>query len=354
MKRVGHLWEQMIDKNNMELAILNATRRKRGKKRVEAVRADVSSYADELIALLESGEFVPSPPNTFDRFDGIRGKWRSIASPRLFPDQCIHWAAMQVLSPILMRGFYEHSYASLPKRSNLQAAQYIQKCMRRRKTKYALQIDIRHFYQHIDHGILKVQLARKVKDRRFLALLGAIIDGYAEGLPIGYYTSQWLANFYLTDFDRKVTADKACQCYVRYMDDMIVLSSNKRALRKLLVQMILWLDQLGLEVKPNWQIYKTDSRPVDFAGYMVTPEHMRMRGKTFLRFTRRIRKLARKRSPTLHDAQSVMSYLGIVTHVDNVTLYRIHITPYIHKRDLRRVISNAQKCKRYKTRPCAS
>ena len=354
MKRVGYLWEQMIDKNNMELAILNATRRKRGKKKVEAIRANVSDYADELIELLESGAFVPSPPNVFDRYDSIRGKWRSIASPRLFPDQCIHWAAMQVLSPILMRGFYEHSYASLPGRSNLQAAQYIQKCMRRRKTKYALQIDIRHFYQHIDHGILKAQLARKVKDVRFLALLDSIIDGYSEGLPIGYYTSQWLANFYLTDFDRKVTADKACQCYVRYMDDMIVLSSNKRALRKLFVRIVTWLNQLGLEVKANWQIYKTDSRPVDFAGYVVTPEHMRMRGKTFLRFTRRIRKLARKRSPTLHDAQSVMSYLGIVTHVDNVALYRIHITPFVHKRDLRRVISNAKSSKRYQTCPCVS
>lgn len=354
MKRVGHLWEQMIDKSNMELAILNATRRKRGKKRVEAVRANISGYADELIKLLESGEFVPSPPNTFDRYDGIRGKWRSIASPRLFPDQCIHWAAMQVLSPILMRGFYEHSYASLPGRSNLQAAQYIQKCMRRRKTKYALQIDIRHFYQHIDHDILKAQLAHKVKDIRFLALLGSIIDGYADGLPIGYYTSQWLANFYLTDFDRKVTTDKACQCYVRYMDDMIVLSSNKRALRRLLGHIVSWLDQLGLEVKPNWQIYKTDSRPVDFAGYVVTPEHMRMRGKTFLRFTRRIRKLARKRSPTLCDAQAIMSYLGIVEHVDNVALYRDYITPYVRKRDLRRVIGYAKSSKRYQTCPCAS
>lgn len=57
----------------------------------------------ELRKMLEDG-FEPSPVTKKRRYDVNAGKWRDIAEPRLYPDQCVHHALIQVLEPVMMRG----------------------------------------------------------------------------------------------------------------------------------------------------------------------------------------------------------------------------------------------------------
>ena len=64
-----------------------------------------------------------------------------------------------------------------------------------------MKIDVRHFFESIPHDRLKAKLRRVIADEKTLRLLDIIIDAVPEGLPLGYYTSQWLANFYLQDLD---------------------------------------------------------------------------------------------------------------------------------------------------------
>lgn len=65
-----------------------------------------------------------------------------------------------------------------------------------------------------------------------LWLIDSIIDSSKEGLPIGNYTSQWFANFYLEDLDHYIKETLKVKYYIRYMDDMVLFSNNKKELKK--------------------------------------------------------------------------------------------------------------------------
>lgn len=69
-----------------------------------------------------------------------------------------------------------------------------------------MKLDIRKYFDSIDHRILKNLLNYRFKDKKLLNLLFIIIDSYSKnedtGIPIGNLTSQYFANFYLAHLDR--------------------------------------------------------------------------------------------------------------------------------------------------------
>ena len=50
------------------------------------------------------------------------------------------------------------------------------------------------------------------------------------------------------------------------MDDMLIFHRNKKELRKIKNEIEVFLEKEGLKLKENWQLFKTDGRPVDFRG----------------------------------------------------------------------------------------
>lgn len=79
----------------------------------------------------------------------------------------------------------------------------------RKGTRFCLKIDIKKFYDNIDHAALKRIIRYTIADEQLLRLLDKIIDsnGKDKGLPIGNFTSQYLANLYLAYFDHWVKED---------------------------------------------------------------------------------------------------------------------------------------------------
>lgn len=146
----------------------------------------------------------------------------------------MQWLLVETMKPILMRGMYHWSCASVPGRGTHYAAKHIKKIMQsdRRGTRYCAELDIRHYYQHIDIDVLMRALERKIKDRRFLSLVRAILETGAPGLAIGYYLCQWLANFYLEATDRYIRSLDGVHHMVRYMDNITLFGRSKRRLHK--------------------------------------------------------------------------------------------------------------------------
>lgn len=102
MKRAGNLFPQLISDGNLDLAIdeVNRTHRwhphhkpNRVVKWVEETREERRA---ELRQMILDG-FAPSPSTPKRRWDKSAGKWRDIYEPRLWPDQYIHHALVQVL-----------------------------------------------------------------------------------------------------------------------------------------------------------------------------------------------------------------------------------------------------------------
>ena len=117
---------------------------------------------------------------------------------------------MNVLEPIFERQFIFHTYACRKGKGTHAAARYAFKCAGH--SEFFLKLDVRKYFDSIDHTVLKQLLCRIIKDARCLELLFGVIDSYKidfegdsvgrkKGLPIGNLTSQFFANFYLSALD---------------------------------------------------------------------------------------------------------------------------------------------------------
>jgi hypothetical protein len=163
---------------------------------------------------------------------------------------------------------------------------------RRHRGGYYLQGDIARYFPSVNHDILKAQIARTIGDEKVLGTLSRIIDAHGPGIPIGALTSQLLANVYLDRLDHFVTDDRGWGSYTRYMDDFVVTSHSKDALRRLEEEIRVFLrDELALTLSP-----KTRTKPVhagaDFCGYRIFATHLLPRKRNTKRAKRRLLRLA--------------------------------------------------------------
>ena len=299
MKRVGYLYESITSVENCRNAILSASRRKTRRKIVQVILKDLDFYAEDLSERLKSLTFVtPYRPRIIR--DGLSGKEREIQVPAFYPDQCAHHAIVQVLMPIVIRSSYYWSCANIPKRGNDHASKGIERATIRdvKHSKYCVKCDIRKFYPSIPHDMLKDCLCRKIKDKKALKILYAVIDSYPVGLPIGNYTSPWLAEMYLQRFDMMVKQKLKVKHYVRYADDTVIIGSNKRKMHRALKEVIRETHCLGLEIKKNYQLFLImrhgRGRKIDFVGKCYGRGYTtirKCRSLAFMRQSRRIQKL---------------------------------------------------------------
>jgi RNA-directed DNA polymerase len=312
MKRLNNLYEQICSVDNLRLADVRASK---GKARQRGVRVHQRRREENLLQLhsiLVNNEYRTSPYTTFKIYEP---KERVIFRLPYFPDRITHHAVMNILEPVFMGVFTADTYSCI-KRKGIHAAQ---RSLRRALcdeagTKYCLKLDITKFYPSVNHDILKSLLRRKFKDRELLRLLDGIIDS-ADGLPIGNYLSQYLANFYLTYFDHWIKEKKGVRYYFRYADDIVILASDKAALHALLADIRQYLsDELKLTVKQNYQVFPVDARGIDFVGYVFFHTHTRLRKSIKKNFAR---KASRGISPL-----TKASYYGWTKHCNARHLFK--------------------------------
>lgn len=358
MKSYNHLFEKYISDENYHLAVRNATKHKGGKKRKYRKARYIRDHAEELkpkiLDYAANFENVRHTPKII--YDGIRRKQRSIIVPTM-EEQVIHHMVINVLKPIFMRSMYEHSYGSIPGRGAHLAKATIEKWIRKDKKsmKYCLKMDIQKFFDSIPHDILKRKLSLLIHDEKFLQVLYTIIDvnETGKGIPLGFYTSQWLANWYLEDLDHYIKETLGAKYYVRYMDDMVIFGGNKRELHQMRAAIQNYLkEELGLTLKPNWQVFLFDyvrkgkhiGRDLDFMGFRFFRDRTTLRRTIMLKATRKARRVCRKRRrKTLHDVRQMLSYLGWIDCTDTYAMYKKRIKPFVSFQALKRYAGRWQR-----------
>jgi hypothetical protein len=148
-------------------------------------------------------------------------------------------------------------------------------------------------------------------------LLDGIIES-ANGLVLGNYMSQYLANFYLTGFDHWIKEVKKIKHYFRYMDDVVVLGIDKNELWKLFEEIKQYLHfNLKLQIKSNYQVYSVDSRGIDFVGYKHYTTHTLLRKSIKKRFIGMIRHR--------YSYKSLASYNGWIKHCNGINLFNKYV-----------------------------
>ena len=352
MKSYSHLWERITSPDNIKLAIDKASKGKRSRKRVKEIYENKEKYIDYFQSFAAIYKHRHKKPKIIK--DGACKKEREIVVPS-FDEQVLHHMIVNVISPIITHGMYEHAHGSIPGRGPQKAAKQIKKWIARdgKHCKYYLKMDIRHFFGSIDHDRLKAYIKRYIRDERALRLIFEVIDCTDKGLPLGFHTSHWLANWYLQGLDHYIKQDLKAEHYVRYMDDMVIFGSNKKKLHRIRVEVAGYLnDRLGLELKPNWQVarfhHRKGGRFLDFMGFRFYRDRTTLRRSIMLRMTRRARRISRKEKPTIYDCRRMMSALGWLKATDTYGMYLKWIKPCISFRKMKKRISRHDRKERRK------
>lgn len=287
MKRHGSLWSKIIALDNLYAAYKAARKGKRWQRKVKTFEKHTIANILQLQVNLDSRYFTTSEYRSKKVWEP---KERDIYILPFFPDRIVQHALLQVLIPIWDPLFIEQSYACRPGYGMHAASRKTMEYVK--KYKYFLKADIRKFYPNIDHEILKQIVRKKIKCRNTLWLLDNIIDSFQGGknTPIGNYTSQWFGNLYMNELDQWVRHNKKVSAFVRYNDDFVIFSDDKKALHKLKDEIEAFLaERLKLKFS-RWSIAPV-TQGVDFVGYRHFRTHILLRKSTAKRVMRRLRRL---------------------------------------------------------------
>ena len=212
-------------------------------------------------------------------------------------------------------------------------------------------------FREVPHDILKSKLAKVIHDEKMLYLLDQIINVTDSGIPLGFYTSQWFSNWYLQELDHFIKEELHAVYYVRYMDDMVIFGSNKKALHRMRLRIDSYLrSNLGLRLKDNWQVFRfayevqqpdgetvIRGRDLDFMGFRFYRDHTVLRRSVMYKASRKAARIAKKEGLTIHDARQMLSYLGYVDCTDTYNMYLKWIKPKVSFQKLKRKVSRFDK-----------
>lgn len=298
-KRIRNVYPLIYSTENLIRSQYTAQRGKKARTEIDEFNNSINDRMQELYEILSEKRYVPGEYKIKQIHDP---KDRTIMIAPFFPDRIIHHCIINVLSPMWTNTFIHNTYACVKDRGITLCMMDVNKALTRdrRGTAYCLKTDVTKYYDHIVHSVLKQILRYTIEDPDLLELLDKIIDsnGKEIGLPIGNFTSQYLANLYLAYFDHWVKEELAmmvrnrfgCKLYYyRYMDDMVFLAGSKEALRYVLDTAGLYLGaELKLEFKHNWQIFPVDARGIDFVGFKQNHYNVLLRKSILLRFYKKI------------------------------------------------------------------
>lgn len=346
-KRVGFLYEKMESKDFIRKTILNACKGKRKRSDVRRVLANLDDYVDKTYEMVKNEAFKPSPPHRKKIYDESSQKWRVITVAPFWPDGVMHWLLVETMKPVLMRGMYAWSCASIPGRGGTRVSKRIKSVLRNDKkgTKYAMELDIRRYYPSTPiNGLLRA-LGGKIKDRRFLNVIRCILESCGE-VSIGYYINQWLENYYLESLDNYIMSLAGVKYMTRYMDNITIFGPNKKKLRKARELISDFMEKLGLTMKKNWQIYPTSKRMVSAVGYRFSRTHTILRKRNFLRFSRQCRRAKKKMDAKKHIsfrlAAGLLSRIGQLKHCNSHKIRVKYVDP-IGVKNLKEVVRHESK-----------
>jgi RNA-directed DNA polymerase len=171
-------------------------------------------------------------------------------------DRIIQQAIAQVLGPLFDPGFSASSFGFRPKRSAHQAVKQIQGYIKA-GYRVAVDLDLAKFFDRVNHDALMARVARKVRDKALLRLIGKYLRAgvlvgeslqpTAEGVPQGSPLSPLLSNVMLDDLDKEL--ERRGHHFARYCDDFLIVVHSQRAGARVKASLTRFLRQhLKLEI----------------------------------------------------------------------------------------------------------
>ncbi len=309
MKRANHLFEQIVEPENLRLAFWKASRRKLFKQDVADFQGNLETNLVQIRVELLENRFKFGLYNYFKVYDP---KERIICAAS-FPERVVHHAIMNICEEYFEKFQIYDSYATRRGKGTHYAFERAKKYQHQYRV--FLKFDVRKYFDSINHLVLKKMLLSKFKDKQLLNTFYQIIDSYSvsenKGLPIGNLTSQFFANFYLSGFDHYAKEILQIKAYVRYMDDMVFWGNDKDLLLKQSYLIENYISGIDLTLKPK--IFNYTDKGLPFIGYRLFQDRISLTQRSKIRFISKVK-----------------SYNELlITHCWSEKEYQMHLLPLI-------------------------
>ena len=160
-------------------------------------------------------------------------------------------------------------------------------------------------------------------------LIRTLMDSFERGLSIGSYLSQHLCNLYMSILYHEIKENMyrtrkgkrgskrvnlVRHCLI-YMDDILLIGQRKRDLEKAAKLTVRKASEMGLEIKPNYQVRQIDGNCIDMLGFKIYRTHTEIRGRVYLRVRRAFRRAGKRLTEVL--AKKCLSYNGYLKHTNS-------------------------------------
>lgn len=306
-EKFAHLMELITSEQNILLAY-RAIKKNKGSKTKGVNSTTIiemgEKYPEEMIAYVQK-RLQNFQPHTVRRVEipKLDGRMRPLGIPTM-EDRIIQQCIKQVLEPICEAKFYKHSYGFRPNRSAHHAVARMMFLVNIARYRYVVDVDIKGFFDNVDHGKLLKQLwSLGIRDKHLLCILSKMLkapirgEGVpAKGVPQGGILSPLLANVVLNELDwwiasqwetfptkgkcsrdadryRKLRRKSSLKeiFIVRYADDFKLFCKNRSDAEKTFAATKMWLEKrLGLEISPEKsKIVNLKKEYSDFLGFKL-------------------------------------------------------------------------------------
>lgn len=367
MKRKGHVANANM--KNFEDAFWGYSKGKHYRNEVKNFERNLQEYLQVLLNAYLTRSWKTSPYREKEVF---KPKNRIVhASPA--QDHVIQWASILPIENWLFDTIYHRSPSCVPKRGTHFFVYQERDELRRfsqSQLYYHVQLDVHHYFENINHELMKRQVRRKIKDPDLLYFLDEFIDSFPHGLVLGVKLSQLLSGLYLAPFDRfalrcfglqndtelfrhwqniyvsnclvtcrtrsqAIELDKGVaylnqkfeqyikeglQHYSRFADN-IVIKHHDKAFLHIVVQLAIATlrDEYLLQVNKSWNVRPTWMGN-DLCGYVFFHEHVKLRKRNKKSLCRQVARLRKKGYSNEDIKLKTASRAGFAFHADTKNL----------------------------------
>lgn len=366
-KEYKYLYQQMLKEETIRKAYKKLRKGKTKRKEIIYIDGHLDEEVQKMRVMIENTkppdvevphpELAYKPHKRTPKIIYEHGKRRKIYMPEIH-EQWLHHILVIILEPIITATAHPYACGSFPKRGAHYGKRQIERWLLKdpKGTRCFAKMDIRHFYDSIRLDVLMRELAVRIKDDWFLYIVRLCLKGFRKGVPLGFYISQWLANYILEPLDRLVTERLGLKKLVRYMDDIVIFASSKKALHRAITEIRQMLGQrFRLKLKHNYQVCRffyekgkrKTGRALDFMGFVFFRTRTVIRKSIMLSATRLAGKMHRNREKNRgyfrKHVEAMLSYMGWFTCTDTYGCYEGRIKPYVNVGRLKKIISKLRR-----------